>query len=110
MSTTDTVQKITSYLAVLPGDQVKAAMLAWTTNADISIAALEQALAKEKETIAIADTLYESEDFETEFPSMTESEMIEESLHSLAEYQRTGESITQENMEAWAKTLTDEST
>ncbi|MEL6493097.1 MAG: DUF2442 domain-containing protein [Cyanobacteria bacterium J06621_3] len=42
-----------------------------------------------------------------DFLSMTETEMVEASREALAEYRRSGEGVTQEEMEAWAVSLAD---
>ena len=105
MIANNAAQRIAHYLTVLPGEQVKAAMLAWTASADVSITALEQALAEKQDAIALVDALAKPDTFSTVFPSMTEAEMIKASLQSLAEYQRTGAGITQDEMEEWAATL-----
>ena len=110
MVVTNTVQKIARYITALPGDQVKAAMLAWTAGSDPSITALEQLLASEQSSLTSVDDFFETKDFAAAFPSMTEAEMIESSLQVLGEYQRSGEGLTQEDMEAWADGLADSST
>ena len=87
---------------------MKAAVLAWTVGPDPSIKGLEQALASTQDRTSQAEDFTDDEAFATTFPSLSEAEMTELSLQALHDYQRTGESINQTDMESWAKTLTHE--
>ena len=106
MASLTPVQKIAQHISTLPGEQVKAAVLAWTVGPDTSIQGLEQALASTQHHTSQAEDFTDDEAFATTFPSLSEAEMTELSLQALHDYQRTGESISQADMETWAKTLT----
>lgn len=106
MTSLNSVQKIAQHISTLPGEQVKAAVLAWTVGPDTSVEGLEQALASTQHYASQTEDFTDDAAFAATFPSLSEAEMTELSLQALRDYKRTGESVSQADMEAWAKTLT----
>lgn len=106
MTALNPVQKIAQHISTLPGEQVKAAVLAWTVGSDTSVEGLEQALASTQHQTSQTEDFTDDAAFTDAFPSLSEAEMTELSLQALRDYQRTGDSVSQADMEAWAKTLT----
>lgn len=106
MASLNPVQKIAQHLSTLPGEQVKAAVLAWTVGPDTSVNGLEKALASTQHDASQVEDFADDEAFTATFPSLSEAEMTELSRQTLDDYQRTGESLSQADMEAWAKTIT----
>lgn len=85
---------------------MKAAVLAWTVGSDTSVEGLEQALASTQPRASQIEDFTDDAAFAATFPSLSEADMTELSLQALRDYQRTGESVSQADMETWAKTLT----
>ena len=85
---------------------MKAAVLAWTVGPDTSVEALEQALASTQPHASQIEDFTDDEAFAATFPRLSEADMTELSLQALRDYQLTGESVSQADMETWAKTLT----
>lgn len=111
MTSTTTAQKIALYITALPGERIKAAMQAWSAQADTSIEDLVESLAnesieQERTAIEIADAAVESPTFKARFPSMTEAEMVAASKEAHAEHVANGrKGYTQSEMESWVATL-----
>lgn len=111
MTTTAAAQRIALYLTALPGERVKAAMQAWSAQADTSIEDLAESLAREsvaqeQAAIAAADAAAEEPAFKAKFPSMTEAEMVTASREAYSEHLSNGEKgYTQSEMEHWVATL-----
>lgn len=111
MTTTTAAQQIALYLTALPGERIKAAMQAWSAQADTSIEDLAESLAKvsreqEQAATEAADAAVEAPAFKAQFPSMTEAEMVTASRAAYAEHVADGrKGYTQSEMESWVATL-----
>lgn len=98
------LDQIVKRIEALPGDRVKAVVLAWLTASKGRLEDFEAKLADERlgwvgsdEDISIDTTLG--------FPDLTEEQMRQEDSQRLEEYRRTGHGIPHWKMEEWAKSL-----
>ena len=86
----------------LPAEQIKQALLKWLDNKEGSLWDLEQTLVQETNQTQM---VYGSIDNDNNFVPLNEKEMVVQSLEALDEFQQTGKSISQKNMESWVENL-----
>ena len=96
-------QQITEHVRELEGEQVKALVLHWLVGTDVSITEFERLLKTEYATKE--ETVYGEFDAALNFQSLTEEQMIHQSLEALEEYRRTGKGINHAHIQEWVNSL-----
>jgi hypothetical protein len=99
-------QQIANHVRELEGEQVKSLVLNWFAATDANLTDFERLLAADHIHPDSAEILaYGELDQTLNFYPMTEDQMAQQSLNALEEYQKSGNGVTQDQLQEWADSL-----
>jgi hypothetical protein len=103
MATSALRMQVAEHLQGLSSDRVKRLVVQWLLETDSDLEGFQQSLNDDSSELEWGEITMEGT-----FRPLSESDMIAGSLAALKQYQETGESFSQESMQQWADSLSND--
>jgi hypothetical protein len=101
MATSALRMQVAEHLQALSSDRVKSLVVQWLLETDSDLEGFQQSLTDD----GSAELEWGEITMEGAFRPLSEAEMIAGSMAALKQYQKTGQSFSQESMQQWADSL-----